>query len=223
MADKKKVVKITTPRGTAKFPWLNNPNTKFAADGVYTVNLLVPEDEAQSLMEQLDEMAEETYQKAVEELKEKKKVAEIKKIQKVEPYSRETDEDGNETGNIEFKFKMPAKVTSKKTGKTITLAPKLFDAKGKPVKNTVIIYGGSIIKVNFSPSLYFMPATKQCGVSLRLNAVQVLDLVSRGGKATDYGFDKEDGYEYAELEDDSLNNDESEATDAAPVDENEDF
>ena len=52
---------------------------------------------------------------------------------------------------------------------------------------------GSVIKVAVEPVTYVMASTKQVGVSLRLKAVQVIDLVESGASAESI-FDEEDGY-----------------------------
>ena len=50
--------------------------------------------------------------------------------------------------------------------------------------------------MSFDVSPYFIPGSGAAGIKLRLNAVQVIDLVSGGGRdAEGFGFEKEDGYE----------------------------
>ena len=56
-----------------------------------------------------------------------------------------------------------------------------------------LVGNGSKVKVAFEPIPYVMPSTKKAGVSLRLKAVQVIDLVEYGNSATSV-FDEEDGY-----------------------------
>ena len=184
--------RMTTPAGIAKWPWLVRPNTKY--DPAWSTNLVLDIEEAQDLMKALDAEAEQAYKETIAKLKKEKKAAAAKQVRKKPPYEMVYDEEGEETGQVEFKFKQKCQV--KKDGKVIDLAPpRLFDAKGKPIKN-VAIYGGSIIKVCFMPIPYYIPSSKEAGVSLRLIAVQVIDLVSAGGRAEDFGFTEEDGYEY---------------------------
>jgi hypothetical protein len=215
MADKKRI-SVSTPKGIAKYPWLNNPCKTFDPNGIYKTGLLLQANspEAIGLMKQIDEWIEESYQEAVNKANEAsqkaladgkgadaaKKKAEAVAIQKADPpYASDLDKDsGEETGYIEFKFKLDAQVVSKKTGKTIQLFPKLFDSIGNPLSTNVSIFGGSVIKVNFTPRNYYVSATKKAGVSLQLNAVQVIELVSGGSGSTanDFGFGKEAGYIY---------------------------
>ena len=51
-----------------------------------------------------------------------------------------------------------------------------------------------MLKVAFDPIPYYMASTNKAGVSLRLKAVQVIDLVTGGEKTADaFGFSEEDG------------------------------
>ncbi len=199
---KKKRVRLTSPKGVAKYPWLNKPDVRFNADGVYTVTLLLSLDEASTLMEQLDELADQAVEKAKQDLIEKGKKAFARQVVRMEPFRMEYDDEGEETGMVEFRFKMKAKVKSKKDNSVIEFSPKLFDAKGQPIDpKAVLIYGGSTIKVNFTPNPYYVASSKGAGVSLQLNAVQVLELVSAGGDASFFGFETEDGFEITEKND----------------------
>lgn len=66
--------------------------------------------------------------------------------------------------------------------------------------------------VNFSPSGYFNGTNN--GVTLYLNAVQIINLVSGGnGDAKDYGFGEEDGYSIAPSMDADDDTDEGEVND----------
>lgn len=184
--------RITTPAGIAQWAWLTKPNTKFNPEGTLGVDLLLDKDVAKPLIDELDQMVEESYQKACEYLKEKKKAGQIKNIIKKEPYQEEYNEEGESTGQYRLKFTSNAKT---KEGKPITI--KLFDAKAQPIKNKDIRVGnGSIIKVSFTPSLYFVPATNMAGVKLYLNAVQILELVDMPTYASGFGFEVEDGYSF---------------------------
>lgn len=206
MTDTKKKSKrenLTTPKGIAQYPRLNKPSDRFDPAGLFSVNLIVPREQAQELMDKLDKMVEEQYQKTVETLTKNGKAGDVKKINKLEPYEFEFDEEGNETGNVIFKFKMKYKVKSK-DGKEYKFVPKLFDSKNREVDpNKVLVYGGSTIQVGFSPNPYYMPATRQLGVSLRLKAVRIINLIESSG--FDFGEPEEEGYEYVPNDD---NNDE---------------
>jgi hypothetical protein len=87
-------------------------------------------------------------------------------------------------------------------------SPKLFDAKGKGIDaSRVNVGGGSLIKVSFSVGTngddragYYMPSTKEAGIKLYLNAVQIIKLEEwSSGSASSFGFEEdEEGYSYEE-------------------------
>lgn len=194
MAERKKAVIHKSPAGIAQYPRLTKPDTKFKADGEYKITLVLPGAEAQPLTELIDKGMAESLVQARRDNPTKAKTI---KAATDKPYKAVTDDEGNETGDVKFNFKMAAKITSKKTGESWTQKPDLFDAKGKVLINPKI-GGGSTVKVAFE--LYpFYTALIGAGVSLRLRAVQVLDLVEYGNRdAAGYGFGEEEGYEAGE-------------------------
>lgn len=174
----KDYVNIVTPKGVAVYPWLVTPDTKFNTLGEYKVNLSLDKDSATPLMKKIDEGME----------KAKALIPEGKKIKESEPpYTIE------ETGTVVFKFKMKANIQTK-DGRTIPMSPKLFDASGQLMTDVQSVYGGSEIKVSADMIPYYV-ATIGAGISLRLKAVQVINLITGGGdNAESYGFEKTEGY-----------------------------
>lgn len=194
--------RYTTPKGTAKYPWLSVPDTKFNSDGEYKVTLVVPVEEADTILQFLDEQMSASEAKAKKENPGKKvKVADA-------PYK--VDE---ENGNVEINFKLKARVNMQ-NGDSFEQKPALFDAKGKPIQD-VNVGGGSKIKVSYE-CVPFYTALIGAGVSLRLRAVQVIDLVefTGGADASAYGFEEEEGYA-AQAEDNPFNNAEDNETETA--------
>jgi len=187
----------TTPVGAAKFAWLTKPDTKFNADGEYRTELLLEPADAEGLIEAIDVAIEAQKEKVVEDLKAKGKKGKALDIKmSAKPYKDDEDADGNDTGLISFRFKMKAKVTSKK-GDVITMSPAIFDSQNKPMKNTPI-FSGSTIQVAYELFPYYT-AMAGCGVSLRLKAVRVIELVSTNQDGSGYfGDAAEGGYEYEE-------------------------
>lgn len=175
---------IVTPAGRAIYPWLINPDTKFNPLGEYKVSLSLHSSEAEPLIKKIDEAME----------KAKALAPEGKKIKLQDPpYYNEVDGDEQETGNILFKFKSKAQIQTK-DGKTLRISPKLFDAKGTLLKDIDDIWGGSKIKISADLAPYYVGAVG-AGVSLRLKAVQIIELVKGGGNADSYGFEETEGYE----------------------------
>lgn len=227
MADKKAKRKtFVSPKGIFKYPALTSPdygNDSFPKpDGEYKVTLILDQKDADKLVEKLQPLYDEAMEAAEEEFG-KMKVASRKKLGEVKPndlftevYDPETEEP---TGQVEFKFSMKASGVAKKTGKKWERKPALFDAKGNPMKKIAAIWGGTIGKVSFTTSPYFIPGTAAAGLKLQLEAAQIIELVAGGQRnASGYGFEEEDGFEYAEEESFS---DETEGSDDSSEEEEE--
>ena len=183
MAEKKKVERFVSPKGIASYPYLTNPDTKFNPDGEYKVSLIVAGDDASKAIDFLTEKHNASVAQAKKENAGKRvKEGELPFIE-------------NDDGTVTFKFKMKAKVTPKK-GDPFEQKPALFDAKGKPLTGEPKIGGGSTIKVSYEVVPYYT-AIAGAGVSLRLKAVQIIELkeYSGGGNAESYGFGEEEGFE----------------------------
>jgi len=182
MTKKAKLTRYVTPLGTAQYPWLTKPDTKFNADGTYSVALTFRDDDGA-----FTTLINREFEAAVAKAKEQN---EGKKIKSADQPIVE-----NEDGSITLKFKLNAKVTPK-NGEPFEQRPALFDAKGTPLGLDTKIGGGTKMKVAFECAPFFTSLIG-AGISLRLKAAQVIELVeySGGGDGSAYGFGKEDGYE----------------------------
>ena len=181
----------TTPEGVAVYPRLNEPDTKFDPNGVFSVNLRLSAEDGAKLVEKLEAKLDGFH---AEEVKRLRKPS-VKKANL--PYTEVHDDDGNPTGEFDFKFKLKHNVTTR-TGKSWTQRPKLIDSQLKGFTGPVI-GGGSKLVIQFAPQTYYTP-TMGCGITLRLNAVQVVELVEyQSNGAAGFGFTaKEDGYKAPE-------------------------
>ncbi len=193
MAQKAKLI-VTAP-GRAIYPHLHAPDTKFDKAGVYSTKLLQePSPARDSLVKQLETALAESLAKAKKEANDKKPGSGSKIKQADLPWTEELDSEGNETGNLTFNFKLKASGKTRE-GVEFTQSPKLFDAKGTPLPQGTKIGGGSTVKVAFEINQFYTAAVG-AGLSLRLKAVQVLDLKTwEGGNAKSYGFGEEEGFE----------------------------
>lgn len=190
---KKKNERLVTPQGTASFPYLNTPDTKFNDAGEYKVDLIVPEADAKEFTSKIEEMTEAHWNEVYNQAKAKDK----KRLSKHYPYEEVLDEETEEpTGKIKIKCKCNATLT-KDDGTVVNLAPKLFDKYGKEVPDNKLVRYGSTIRCNVECVPYKVDSSGQVGISLRLKAVQVLKF-QEGGTAENYGF----GVEEAPEEDD---------------------
>lgn len=198
MADKRPSIKFITPRGVAIFPKLSKPDTKWKAEGEYSCKLrLTPDALPAELVEKLVAMRDEFATETKADLVAKKNGGKAKTLKIREQLcAAETDkESGSETGNVILNAKMTASGISKKDGKPWSRSPKLFDAKGKPLSATAQIWGGSELKLAVEAIPYYTPKDNEVGISFRLEAAQVLKLVSGTAKdAAGYGFGEEEGY-----------------------------
>ena len=186
MTEKKKAERFVSPKGIASYPHLTKPDTKFNPDGEYKVSLIVAGDVASKAIDFLTEQ----HEAAVAQVKKENAGKRVKESEL--PFIE------NDDGTVTFKFKLKAKVTPKK-GDPFEQKPALFDAKGKPLTGEPKVGGGSTIKVCYEVVPYYT-AIAGAGVSLRLKAVQIIELkeYSGGGNAESYGFCEEDGFEAGE-------------------------
>jgi hypothetical protein len=199
MADKGiKRIKIVTPVGVAVFPRLGTPDTKFNALGVYSTRFRLSPEEAQPLMDQVDALQQTMFDAEVKRLNDAGEKAKAKKLKLVadKPYKPALDKEGDETGEIEFNFKLVAQYKDRTSGTMKARSPKVVDSKGKTIDGGRV-WGGSKIKIGG----YLVPFSTAIGVgvSLKLAQVMVLELVSGGGDSFDFG-NNEGGYEAEEEE-----------------------
>lgn len=187
----------TTPRGVAKWITVNTPDTKFKDEGEYRVTLLLKGKEADALKAKIDN----AIKMAVVEAKANPDNAKHKKVIKPAdaPYKADVDKEGNETGFTAFNFK--AKASGVRKDKTEwTFKPRVFDVSALPIDLTKVqVWGGSEVKVSYEMSLYgvrnYSPKVG-AGVSLKLAAVQILQLKTGTGKdASAFGFAAEEAPE----------------------------
>lgn len=197
---------FTSPAGSFKFPSLSKPdfgNVNFPKpDGEFKTGLVVSRAVAQPLIDKL--MPE--WQAAIEQghidfaklpLPTRKKFGALKEqMFYQEEFDNETEE---ETGNVIFNVKCKYGILDKKTNEKRFNKIGLFDSKGAPLAAGTAIYGGTVGKLAFSAVPYFVAGQGMAGITLRLSAVQVIDLVGPGSRtAAQHGFGKEDGYEASE-------------------------
>lgn len=207
MAEKQKNPQGITPAGSAKYPRLNQPDTKFNKSGIYSVKLIIAAEDAAPLQEAIEAVANKAMEDTTAQLETKLDEAKPKDKPKAKialdkltlgdmPFAPEYNDEGEETGNVEFSFKTNATYKDK-AGKEQQRTVTMFDAKGKKLEGKAVpsVWGGSVLKVAYMLAPYYNAATNSVGCSPRLNAVQILELVSgSGGTAASYGFGEEDGY-----------------------------
>lgn len=193
---------FTSPVGEAVFPWITKADTEFDASGVFRTDLSVPFDAAQDFIAKLEKVRTDFIQT----LPIGKQSALIARPVYREELSRPvypedaTDEQkkairdswvGEPTGNVLFRFKLKAHVDTEDGG--FDQAPVVvMAASGERVESPV--YDGSMIRIRGQIVPYTNAAAGMVGITLRMKAVQVIELVSSsgdGGFWTDFPEDAE--------------------------------
>jgi hypothetical protein len=199
MSDKKPMYDaFTSPAGEAVFPWITRADTTYDATGLYHCDLSVPFELAQDFIAKL----ESTRDAFIATLPVAKQQALAPRAVYKEELTRpEYPEDasdadkqairdawvGEPTGNVLFKFKLKAKVQPKDgdgwTQKPVVVAADTGEAVESPV------FGGSIIRVRGQIVPYTNDAAQAVGVTLRMKAVQVIELVTGDGSGSGFWTD----------------------------------
>jgi hypothetical protein len=166
----KKLTNFISPKGIAKWPRLDQPYSWNDAagrnmpdpDGQYECLMSVSKKDAQALIAAVDAASKEAGFKP-----------------KHLPYKPEVDKDtGEETGNIEFKFKAYGKRKDGSKNRVL-----FFDAKGRPVPSDVRLTNGSTIRC-----LGYITVAR-LGARLNLKEIQIIDLIEQQAS----GFDEVEG------------------------------
>lgn len=119
------------------------------------------------------------------------------------PVKDEVAEDGSPTGRYVVAFKRNAAGVyrfGKDQGKSWSIKLPIFDTKKKPIPESEgEISEGSTLRIQALLKTYTFGA--RAGVSMNIQSVQVINLVSSGGGGGDAScFDIEEGYEASEVE-----------------------
>ena len=192
---------ITTPKGTARYPWLNTADTKFG-DPKYKVDLLVDAGDAADLIAKLSDKLEDYFQGILEKEEASGKYGEIFK---------EELPCFEEDGLVQFRCSLNKDGKNRRTDETWENKISFYDAKGKPIPVAQVpkIGGESILRVSCEVNLWSMAETEgrgrdkvtnlKAGLSLRIKGVQVIEAKQGGNgdaSASSMGFEEEEGYSY---------------------------
>lgn len=172
---------ITTAIGTAQYPWVNTPSTKFVPEGEYSCNIILTKQEGEAIIKKVEPILEKKQKEQAEESGKKVKTYEL-------PIQLEGD-------TYVLKAKLKPVNGKRKDGSEYTRSLGLFDSKGNPWDREVIIRGGSKVRLNVRPKTWFSPLMG-VGVSLELLAVQVIELAAgelSSQAAESFGFTEVEG------------------------------
>ena len=172
---------VTTPKGKAVWPRIDTPDTKFDEDGVYSCKLHVSESEFKAFEALIQPKLDAAYkEECSRQGKDKIRMAASSPLRI------------NDEGDHEIYAKQKAKVHTKSKG-TLEFSITAVDSQGKKI-DMPKIGSGSSLKMAVEVNTWFVPS-QGFGYTLRLRAVQVLELIEYGGGDSSFGFGAEaDGY-----------------------------
>ena len=183
-----KGINVTSPKGTAKWCKIKEPDYQYNDKGILSTQLICdPEDAAvKAFVAKLEELRDVAYEETKETLGVKGKAYKTREV-----YSYEEDSNGEETGNIVFKFNLKD-VDDRDRGVTVV------DSMRQVIKEAdlPLVGNGSSIRCVAYANPYSMPNTKEVGISLIWSKMQVIELVEYAGGSDD--FEDEDGFESKE-------------------------
>lgn len=161
-------------------------------------------DTVQGFMDEIEKLCKEAYDDGIAameaelaEAKGKKKAdlkANIESLGVKLPFGPDYDDEGDETGLVVFRTKTKATYKDKK-GVVHDKTLPLYDSAGEPIspeaREGMKLWSGSQIICAVECTPWVMPSIDMAGVSLRLNAVQVIELSGGAGgnrSAESFGF-----------------------------------
>lgn len=192
MSIQENIKPIITPVGDALWAKITEATpSKFNPTPMYSMDIVYDPAEIAEFKAQVNQLLDEYYDEVHAGLN----AAKQKTLAKADPFKDHTDRDGNLTGNVVIKTKQYGQNMK---GEPVKLA--IADASGAVIKNfKTLVANGSKVRAKVFPKLYHMGSTNQVGVSFRLNAVQIVELIEY--QAKNDGFDAVDGYKAPETED----------------------
>ncbi len=198
---KKKLPRITTPKGEIRYYFLNKPKTQFNPEGTLECLLVLTREEAAPLIEQLSAILDETFEEKHSELEAKGKEykAKAKTLVKAAFYKPEYDEEGEETGRLIFKFKQNRIVRNKAGQEFIH---KVIHLLGNGQEFTpgsdFCPANGCKVRLNIEVAPYYTPKDNAVGVTLRPKVVKFLTYVPYAGGVPSDMMGEEDESEFTE-------------------------
>ena len=179
-----KVKAIVTPTGNALWAKVTEPQSnKFNPTPMFSMSVIFKPEEVTEFKANMQTLLDNHYDEVFAELKPQKQ----KSLVKADLFREAEDKDGNLTGELELRTKQFAK--DYKGNKQIM---PIVDSSGKDITEGCPLVGnGSRVRAKVFPKLYHMASTNTVGISFRLNAVQIIELVEYGNASS--GFDAVDG------------------------------
>jgi hypothetical protein len=177
---------LTTPPAPVRWANLLSPDYRFATQndprGTYSIEVLLDpaRENHAAILKELENYWASEYEATCRAERKKALVVHDK------PWKTDTGDDGAPTGLVSLRPKNKEYFTDK-AGKRVNVTVDQFDSQETPIR--VQIGNGSTCKVNFEVFAFYHAG--KFGLSLRLRAVQVVELVDFD---RNYGFEKTSGY-----------------------------
>lgn len=174
-----KPVAMTTPKCEVRWAKVIEPDYKFDDNGIYSIDCIVNTDDPDmvAMLQKLEVILDAAWAKWAKENPAKAK--QYTKAPIVREYIDSATGDSTGVNYIHIKTKaVDAKGNDKKVP--------IYDRRAQKDTSGTLIGNGSICKVGFSAAPYEVASSKTIGLSLYLNAVQVIDLVEYSGGNFDF-------------------------------------
>ena len=168
---------ILTPIGTAEWPNLKEPDTRFDNDGYFSCKLHVTESDFEEFRSTVDPIVQAAYQAECS-----RQGVDSIRMSQTDPIRISDD------GEFEIYAKQKARVHTRRNG-TMDFNIEAIDANGDECEMPDI-GAGSTIKMAVEVHTWHM-ASQGFGYSLRLRAVQIIDLVKKRKGGSAFGFKAE--------------------------------
>ena len=172
-------INMKTPKVGTSFMYLLKPDTKYKADGSYSVTLVLDPTNAEhkAFMDKINGMSQEVFDRRIKNIKREREDYRLKKLFKVE-YARLSEEDKAKGLDPQPTGKMTLKVS---TSKPFALyGPKATD--GQVSKETLKnIWSGSTCKVNILLKEHEDSSKKTLGFVVYFDKIQFIDILKGSG------------------------------------------
>lgn len=182
-----KGIGFTTPKGKALWCCNIEPQKKFNEKGDLMTNLVLDpnEPEVKEFIKTLEDLRDTAFEDTINNLG----LVKGKQVKKRDVTQPDIDQNGNETGMIVIKMKLKDVDEKKDLGKQYQI--ETYDAKKTKLTNPPRVGNGSLIRCAGYANPYYMASTKEVGVSLIWQKLQIIELNEIGGSDL---FGEEDGY-----------------------------
>lgn len=174
-----------TPLGVLNYPWINKPDTRYNPTGTFQTKISVPLEQAQDLIAQLERVRDAEFAKLDPQKSATYSKKDVYEVEFSQPAADATDEEKEAfvpepTGNVVFKAKLNA-VVQPKEGDAFNQSVIIIDGDEVPV--TLPVWSGTKGMIRGQVVPWSNAAQKQTGVTLRMKAVKVLELVTGEGSS----------------------------------------